>query len=108
MKKGDIVLCADKASDFTSKPRPAVVVQNTAYIAGKESVIVCPISTVLLDDELAMKLLPTDRNGLHDICVIRADKLSAVKKSRVGKRIGALTNEEMRRLDEVMRIWLNL
>ena len=108
MKKGDIVLCADKVGDYTSKPRPAVIVQNNAYITGKESVIVCPISSVLIDDELVIKLLPSDRNGLLDECVIRADKISAVKKTRIGKRIGALSAEEMRRLDGIMRTWLNL
>lgn len=108
MKRGDIVLCADRSGDYTSKPRPVVVVQNSAYIPGIESLIVCPLSTVPIDDPLAMKLTPAPHNGLKESCTVRADKISAVKKSRIGKRIGSMAPDELRRLDEIIRAWLAL
>lgn len=108
MKRGDIVLCADKGADFTSKPRPVVIVQRTAYLASKDSVIVCPISTVLVDDELSLRLEPASGNGLQQVCEVRADKVSTVKKSRIGEQIGALSSEQSARLDDLLRDWLVL
>lgn len=37
-QRGDIALCADGKGDYTSKPRPVVIVQNTDYIEGMESI----------------------------------------------------------------------
>ena len=108
MKRGDIVLCADRAADFTAKPRPVLIVQKSAYLTNKESIIVCPISTVLVDDELSFRIQPTASNGLHQPSEIRADKVSTVKKSRIGDCIGALTSDEMLRLDDILRDWLAL
>jgi len=42
-QRGDIVLCADGKGDYTSKPHPVLIVQNTDYIAGMESVTVVPL-----------------------------------------------------------------
>lgn len=108
MKKGDVVLCADKVGDFTSKPRPVVVVQNSAYIADKESVIVCPVSSVLIDNDLILSVEPSSDNGLKSKSVIRADLITTIKKSRVGRQIGVLGAADMLRLNEIMRNWLNL
>ncbi len=108
MKRGDIALCADRAADFTAKPRPVLVVQKSAYLANKESIIVCPISTVLVDDELSFRIQPSAGNGLRQVCEIRADKVSTVKKSRIGECIGALTSDEMLRFDILLRDWLAL
>lgn len=108
MKKGDIVLCADKAGDFTSKPRPVVVVQNSAYIPNKESLIVCPVSGAIVDNDLVMAVDPSPENGLKSVSIIRADLITTVKAFRVGKKIGELSASDMLRLNEILRNWLNL
>lgn len=106
MKRGDIVLCADRSGDFTGKPRPVLIVQKTAYLANKESVIVCPLSTVLIEDELSFRLHPSDGNGLNETSDVRADLVSAVKRSRIGKHVGALSGDEMAKIDAILRDWM--
>lgn len=108
MKKGDIVLCADKTGDFTSKPRPVVIMQNTAYIPNKESLIVCPVSSALVDHDLVMSVTPSPDNGLKSKSTIRPDLITTVKKARIGKKVGALSSADMLRLNEITRDWLNL
>lgn len=46
-KRGDIMLCADGRGDYTSKPRPVVIVQNSDYLNGLKSVTICPMTSVL-------------------------------------------------------------
>jgi mRNA interferase MazF len=108
LKKGDIVLCADKSGDFTSKPRPVVVVQNSAYIPNKESLIVCPVSGVIVDNNLVMTVSPSLENGLKSESIIRADLITTVKVFRVGKKIGELSASDLLRLNEILKNWLNL
>lgn len=102
------MLCADRSGDFTGKPRPALVVQRTAYLAKKDSVIVCPLSTVLIDDALSLRIYPAATNGLKVVSDIRADLVSSVRKSRLGKHIGSLATNQMTQFDAILRDWLGI
>ena len=108
IKRGDIVLCADKAGDFTGKPRPFLVVQKTVYIEAKDSLMVCPISTVLDQSNMRLRLQPNPQNGLADECDVHTDKVTAIRKSRVGKKVGEITSMEMIRASVLIRDWLDL
>lgn len=102
------MLCADKAGEFTSKPRPVVVMQNTSYINSKGTVIVCPVSTVLVGVDLVLSLEPSPENGLKLKSVVRADLITTVRKARLGEKIGAINAVDVLRMNEIMRDWLNL
>ena len=108
MNRGDLVLCADKSGEFTSKPRPVLVLQNSLYIDAKETVIVCPVSSAALDVPLALVLQPTLENGLKLTSVIRLDLITTVRKVRLGKKLGVVSPVEVMRINEILRDWLNL
>jgi mRNA interferase MazF len=53
-------------------------------------------------------LKPSGANGLKAESQIMIDKVMAVRRERMGKRIGTITPEEMARVDLALRTWLDL
>ena len=110
MKRGDIVAIADAdAGDFASKPRPALVVQTDAFLRDHDSVTVCLITSQLAG--LGMFRIPIAANpdtGLFKPSEICIDKVQSVWRHRVGRRVGAASNETMFAVDQALRRWLEL
>lgn len=107
-ERGDIVLCADKSADFTGKPRPFLIVQKTIYIEAKDSLLVCPISTVLDETGLRIRLNANSENGLLQDSDIHTDKVSAIRKLRVKQIIGKASKQEMVAVSASIKDWLDL
>lgn len=107
-ERGDIVLCADKSADFTGKPRPFLIVQKTIYIEAKDSLLVCPISTVLDETGLRVRLNADSKNGLTQDSDVHTDKVSAIKKLRVKKTIGKVSMQKMVEVSASLKDWLDL
>ncbi len=106
--RGDIVLCADKSADFTGKPRPFLIVQKTIYIEAKDSLLVCPISTVLDETGLRIRLNATSENGLTQDSDVHTDKVSAIRKLRVKQIIGKVNAKKMVEVSNSLKDWLDL
>jgi mRNA interferase MazF len=106
--RGDIVLCADKSADFTGKPRPFLIVQKTIYIEAKDSLLVCPISTVLDETGLRVRLNADKENGLVQDSDVHTDKVSAIKKLRVKQAIGKVSKQKMLEVSNSLKEWLDL
>ena len=106
--RGDIVLCADKSADFAGKPRPFLIVQKTIYIEAKDSLLVCPISTMLDETGLRIRINADKNNGLAQDSDIHTDKVSAIRKSRVKQRIGKVSAQKMAEVSASLRDWLDL
>ncbi len=106
--RGDIVLCADKSGDFTGKPRPFLIVQKTIYIEAKDSLLVCPISTILDETGLRIRLNATTENGLTQNSDIHTDKVSTIKKIRVRQIIGKVSKQKMVEVSHSIREWVDL
>ena len=107
MKRGDVVI-SSAPGDY-GKPRPALVVQSDLFNPTHASIVICPITTHLVDAPLFRLLLePSAANGLKAESQIMVDKVMAVKRDRIGKRIGAITAEEMVQVDVALRTWLDL
>ena len=106
--RGDIVLCADKSADFTGKPRPFLIVQKTIYIEEKDSLLVCPISTVLDETGLRVRLNANKENGLLQDSDIHTDKVSAIRKLRVKQTIGKVSKQKMVEVSMSLKDWLDL
>jgi mRNA-degrading endonuclease toxin of MazEF toxin-antitoxin module len=49
LEKGDIIVIQNKSQAYTSKPRPAIVYQNSLFGKKVESATIVPVSSVLLD-----------------------------------------------------------
>jgi mRNA interferase MazF len=107
MKRGDVVLVAASGDD--GKPRPAVVVQSDLYNPTHASVTLCLITSDLQDAPLIrLTLEPTRENGLKSISQIMADKIVSVRRERIGKTVGRLSDDDILRLNRSMLTYLGL
>ncbi len=107
IQRGDVVVCALQG-DY-GKARPAVVVQSDLFNATHASIVLCPITTHLVDTPLfRLNLTHTDANGLLKESQIMADKICAIKVEKIQKKIGSLTLHDMQSLDNALKLWLNL
>ena len=107
MNRGDVVVAA--APGDYGKPRPAVVVQSDLFNATHASIVVCPITSHLVDAPMfRLTLRPTTGNGLARESQVMVDKVVAVRRERVDRTVGQLTMKELASVDEALRWWLGL
>ncbi|HEY9566801.1 MAG TPA: type II toxin-antitoxin system PemK/MazF family toxin [Thalassobaculum sp.] len=107
MRRGDVVTVA--ASGDFGKPRPAVVVQSDALPAEHASVIICQMTTTVVDaPDLRVTVEPSAVNGLRGRSQIMADKPVTVRRDRVGGRIGRLSDGDIARLNAALAFALGL
>ncbi len=107
MKRGDIVLAVARG-DY-GKPRPAVVVQSDLFNGTHASLLVCLLTTELIDAPLfRLPLAPTPANGLLEPSQIMVDKLLALPRDRIRSRIGSANDETMLGLNRALALMLGL
>lgn len=107
MRRGDVVAVA--ASGDYGKPRPAVVVQTNAFPERHASVIVCQLISELSDvPDFRVTIDPSRANGLRVRSQIMADKPVAVRRERIGQKIGALEGDDVRRLNVALAFVMGL
>jgi mRNA interferase MazF len=105
--RGDLVT-AVVPGDF-GKPRPVVIVQADAFMEHHASVTVCPLTTHLTGLHLfRITVAPDKHNGLNEPSEIMVDKLSSLRRERLGSSIGRLSVRDLRAVDEALRKWLAL
>ncbi len=94
--------------DFIGMPRPAVIVQADEF-DDMGSVTLCPLTTNPAEAPLfRVPVEPNDRNGLDQASSIMADKVTTVRRSRLGTPVGRLDAEDMRRLNSAVLNFLGL
>jgi mRNA interferase MazF len=106
MKRGDLIVVS--APGDYGKPRPAVLVQSNAFPPDYPSLIVCQVTTHIVDAYFQLTIEPRAENGLRERSQIMVDKPVALKRERVGKIIGALSPVEMARLDSILAVVMGL
>lgn len=107
MKRGDVVTVA--ASGDYGKPRPAVIVQTDALPAEHASVIVCQMTSDIVEaPDFRVTIEPTEKNGLRTRSQIMADKPVTIRRERVGRRIGSLDEEDIARLNVALAFAMGL
>lgn len=107
MKRGDIVLAV--ASGDYGKPRPAVVVQSNLFNEPHASLVVCLMSSELLDAPLfRITVNPSEKNGLQLPSQIMVDKIMALRRDRIRACIGTLEDEALIRLNRSFMLFLGL
>jgi mRNA interferase MazF len=94
--------------DYAGKPRPAVIVQDDHFDA-TASITICGFTT----DETEAPLFripvdPTEENGLYATSRLMVDKLTTVRKEKLGARIGRLDDETIVRLNRAILVFLGL
>ena len=107
MKRGEIWTVAG-GKDYAGKPRPAVVLQDDRFDK-TDSVTICAFTTDPTDAPLFRLLVePTESNGLRAPCRLMVDKITTVPKTRLGARVGRLTDEDMVRLNRAVLVFLGI
>jgi mRNA interferase MazF len=107
VKRGDVVAVV-AAGDY-GKQRPAVIVQTNALPAKHASVIVCQMTSDLIDaPDFRITIDPDEQNGLRVRSQVMADKPVTIRRERVGKRIGILDAGDLGRLDVAIAFVMGL
>lgn len=95
-------------ASYTGQPRPAVIVQEDRF-SQTSSITLCAFTTDPTEAPLLrMVIEPTDRNGLKNASRLMIDKVTTVPKTRLGKRIGKLSDEDLVRLNRALTVFLGL
>jgi len=107
MKRGEVWTMSG-GSDYAGKPRPVTIVQGDEYEATL-SATVCLLTSDPTPAPMARPVIaPSETNGLHAPSHAMVDKLTTVPKSKLGRRIGRLSDEDMTRLTRAMVVLLGI
>ncbi len=107
MRRGDVVVVA-AAGDY-GNPRPAVVVQTDAFPETHPSVVICQMTSDIVDAaDFRVTIEPNERNGLRLRSQIMADKPVTVRRERLGRSIGRLSDADVARLNVALAFVVGL
>ncbi len=107
MKRGEIWTVSGGAP-YAGKPRPGVIVQEDRFDR-TSSITLCVFATDPTEAPLLRMLVePANRNGLESTPRLMIDKIVAVPKARIGKKLGKLSDEDVVRLNRALTVFLGL
>lgn len=107
MKRGEIWTIAG-GKDYVGKPRPVVILQDDRFDM-TDSITICAFTTDSTDAPLfRLPIEPTESNGLRAVCRLMVDKITTVRKSKIGTRVGRLADEDMVRLNRAVLVFLGI
>ena len=105
MARGDVLIVSLPATDGREQSgrRPAVAVQTD--IAGEPMLMVAPVTSNLKASRFrfSVRIAPSLENGLTETSVIMVFQMRAIDKARVVRRLGALSDADLRLVDA--EIW---
>jgi mRNA interferase MazF len=104
--RGDVVIVA--APGDYGKPRPAVIVQSDAIPESHASIVICQITSALAEADFRITIEPSPQTGLRVRSQVMADKPVAVRRERMGQRIGRLEAADMTRLNAALAFVMGL
>ena len=106
MRRGEIWTVAG-GPDYAGKPRPAVIVQDDRF--DTDSVTVCPLTSDPTEAPLLrLPLEPSADNGLTATSRLMVDKITTVRRVKLGERIGALDDAALVALNRSMIVFLGI
>ncbi len=107
MKRGEIWTVAG-GKDYAGKPRPVVIVQDDRFDVTR-SITVCPFTTNPAGAALfRIAVEPKDENGLRIASRLMVDKVTTIARSKIGRRVGRLSDEDMVRLNRALLVFLGI
>lgn len=93
---------------YAQKPRPALIIQDDLF-ADSESVTLLPLTSQLADAPLLrLTVEPGQLNGLDRMSQIMVDKLTTVRRSNLGQRIGRIDSQTMVTVEQSVAVFLGL
>ena len=107
MKRGEIWTAA-AGSGYVGKPRPVVIIQDDLFDA-TASVTVCALTTDQTDAPLfRIPIYADDTTGIRQPSRLMVDKITTVPRSKLGERVGRLSDDDMTRLGRSIAVFLGL
>jgi mRNA interferase MazF len=107
VSRGEIWTAA-AGSGYAGKPRPVVIVQDARFDA-TDSVTICAFTTDPTEAPLLrLAVEPSSQNGLRETSSLMVDKITTVRRSKLGERVGRLASEDMVRLERALVVFLGL
>ena len=107
MRRGELWTAAGGKHD-AGKPRPVLVVQDDRFDA-TSSMTVCPLTSDPTEIPLLrVPLDPSDSNGLAAPSSIMLDKVTTMSRSKLGERIGKVSDADMLALSRGLVVFLGL
>ena len=102
------VWTAAAGTGYTGKPRPVVIIQDDRFDA-TDSVTVCAFTTDPTEAPLIrLPIVPGELNGLREASSLMVDKITTVPRSKLGERIGHLSDQDMIRLGRAVVVFFGL
>jgi mRNA interferase MazF len=85
-----------------------VIIQDDSF-DGTDSITVCAFTTDETEAPLfRLAVTPNQRNGLRAVCRLMVDKITTVPKTKLGRRVGRLDDEDLVRLNRAAIVFLGL
>jgi mRNA interferase MazF len=107
MRRGEVWTVAG-GGGYAGKPRPVVLLQDDRF-AATNSVTICAFTTDPTEAPLLrISIEPSEQNGLRAPCHMMVDKITTVPRSKIGKRLGRLADEDIVRLNRAVVVFLGL
>jgi mRNA interferase MazF len=92
--------------DYAGKPRPVVILQSDE-LSDTRSIITCGLTTQRSPPLYSRpQIEPVPANGLRKRSEVMTDKISTVARSKLGERLGALTADDMARVQQALMLVL--
>jgi mRNA interferase MazF len=90
--------------------RPALVIQNDRGNASASYplTIVASMSRTERELPLHVRIAPTVENGLNDFTDVKCEQLMTIEKSRLLRKRGIISSEELARVDNALKLSLNV
>lgn len=111
IRRGDIFLAAldPVVGREIAKTRPVVIISNNLNNKHGGTITVLPVTSQKLNKTYPFEcLLPKGSGNLPKESKAKADQIRTLDKTRIIKRFGRLTTEQIRSLDEAIKIHLAL
>jgi mRNA interferase MazF len=93
---------------YANKPRPVLIVQDDIY-GSTTCVTVCGLTSDATLTPFTRPLLQPDAlNCLRDPSRVMVDKISSVPRSRLDRRMGRISNDDMRFVERALMLFLGM
>ncbi len=90
--------------------RPALIIQNDRGNASPTYPLTIVASMTRTERELPLhvRIAPSEENGLTDFTNVKCEQVMTIEKSRLIRRRGSITSEELGRVDVGLKLSLDL
>jgi mRNA interferase MazF len=107
VRRGELWTAAG-GKHYAGKPRPVLIVQDGRFDA-TSSITVCPLTSDPTEIPLLrVPLDPDDSNGLDAPSSIMLEKVTTMPRSKLGERIGKVSDTDMLALSRGLVVFLGL